>query len=174
MDRFAVSNQQNIQTLIDKSKNQNTNKATNQWMRAYLSWAKLRNAPTEIELLPPADLDQILQSFYAEIKKQNGKDYQPGCLSNMQSGIDRYLKEKNYNFSIVRDREFATSKAVLEGKARMLWENGLGRRPNKAHSLTAREEEVLWECGQLGSTTPMSLVNTVWWQLTQHLGLRGC
>ena len=97
MDRFASSNQQNIQNLIQKSKNENTTRATNQWMRVYHSWAQQRNAPLDIELLPPSELDPLLQTFYAEIRKQNGKDYEPSCLANMLSCIDRYLKESNTN-----------------------------------------------------------------------------
>ena len=55
-----------------------------------------------------------------------------------------------------------TSRAVLEGK-----------RPNRSFSLTKAEEETLWDCGQLGSSTPVSLVNTIWWLFTQHFGIRG-
>ena len=118
-------------------------------------------------------MDVILQSFYAEIKKQNGDDYEPNSLSAMQASIDRYLKYNRYPNSLLRDRDFATCRSVLEGKARFLRENCKGNRPNRAHSLTKDEEQVLWDCGQLGLTTPRSLLNTVWWLLTQHLGLRG-
>ena len=67
----------------------------------------------------------------------------------MQASIDRYLKNNGYIYSIIRDREFASSQSVLEGKARLLRENGKGKRPNRAHSLTKDEEIVLWDCGQL-------------------------
>ena len=46
---------------------------------------------------------------------------------------------------------------VLKGKARK--------------SLTKEEEEILWKIGQLGDETPRSLINSVWWLLTMHLGL---
>ena len=39
--------------------------------------------------------------------------------------------------------------------------------------MTHAEEETLWSCGQFGSSTPASLINTIWWQFTQHFGLRG-
>ena len=91
----------------------------------------------------------------------------------MQSAIDRYLKDNGYLFSILTSREFAVSRSVLEGKARMLRDQGKGKKPNKACSLTVEEEEVLWECGQLGSHSPSSIINTLWWKLTQHFGLRG-
>ena len=42
----------------------------------------------------------------------------------MQTGIDRYLKENNYHVSIIRDRVFLTSRAVVEGKCKNLREHG--------------------------------------------------
>ena len=43
----------------------------------------------------------------------------------MQVGIYRYLKENNYHVSIIRDRVFLTSRAVLEGKFKHLREHGI-------------------------------------------------
>jgi len=73
----------------------------------------------------------------------------------------------------VRDTEFLSSRQVLEGIARKHRELGMGKRPNKAQSLTKEEEEILWENGQLGDKTPRSLLNTIWWLLTMHFGLCG-
>jgi len=85
--------------------------------------------------------------FYTECKKKNGDDYEPNSLANMQAGIERYLKDNGYPPSIIRDREFTTSIAVLEGKARSLRENGKGKQPNnKASGITKNEEEQLWDC----------------------------
>ena len=91
----------------------------------------------------------------------------------MQSSIDRYLRESNYEHSILNSRIFKGSRDVLESKARLLREKGLGRKPNKTNSLTRQEEDILWECGQLGDKTPKSIIATLWWQLTQHFGLQG-
>ncbi|XP_068738942.1 uncharacterized protein KIAA1958-like [Montipora capricornis] len=91
----------------------------------------------------------------------------------MQAALDRHLRSQNYPKSILRDTEFLSSRKVLEGKARKLLEQGMGKRPNKAKSLTKEEEEILWENGQLGNQTPRSLINTMWWLLIMHLGLRG-
>ena len=92
----------------------------------------------------------------------------------MQAALDRHLKEKGYSLSIIKDGEFLSSRKELEGKARKLRNEGKGKLPNKSRSLTREEEEVLWECGQLGNSSPRSLLYTMWWLLSQHLGLRGC
>ena len=113
------------------------------------------------------------QIFYAEIRKTNGDEYEPNFLASMQAGIGRYLKENNYHVSIIRDRVFSTSRAVLEGKCKNSREHGKGKRPNKSNSLSESEVNILWECGQLGTHSPMSLINTIWWLFTLHFGLRG-
>ena len=51
----------------------------------------------------------------------------------MQASIDKYLCERGY--SVLHLREFASSKAILEGKARVIREDGKGRRPNKISTL---------------------------------------
>ena len=61
----------------------------------------------------------------------------------------------------MRDTEFLPSRKVLEGKAKKLRELGMGKRPNKAQSLTEEEEELLCENCQLGDKTPRSLINTI-------------
>ena len=53
----------------------------------------------------------------------------------MQSSIDRYLRESNYEYSILNSRFFKGSRDVPEGKARLLREKGLGKKPNKTNSL---------------------------------------
>ena len=50
------------------------------------------------------------------MKKQGGQDYEPNSLCSMQTSIDRYLRERGYTHSIIKLREFAFSKSVLEEK----------------------------------------------------------
>ena len=87
-------------------------------MRVFNSWAALRGEVRPIYLLSPIDLDKVLQNFYAEARKANGDEYEPNSLASMQAGIDRYLKENNYHVSIIRDKVFSASRAVLEGKCK--------------------------------------------------------
>ena len=121
----------------------------------------------------PSDLDEVLVNFYAELRKVDGQEYERACLRVMRSSLDRYLKEKNYPVSIISSDEFKESNKVLEGKARDLRDKGMGNRPNLSLPLTTQEEEVLWQCGQLGNENAQSLIINLWWLMTQHFGLRG-
>ena len=91
----------------------------------------------------------------------------------MQAAFDRYFRSQNYSKLILRDTEFLSSRKVLEGKAIKLREQGMGKRPNKAKSVTKEEEEILRQNGQLGNQTRRSLTNTMLWLLPMHFGLRG-
>ena len=46
-------------------------------MRVFCQWAQKRDHPKLIEVLVPDTLDSILQDFFAEINKKDGKDYEP-------------------------------------------------------------------------------------------------
>ena len=76
----------------------------------------------------------------------------------MMALIDRHLKNKGCTLSIVRDREFSSSKLVLEDKAKQL--AGRGKRPNKARQVSEEEEEILWKSGKFGGNNPESLIQT--------------
>ena len=58
----------------------------------------------------------MLEHFYAEVHNEKGEDYEPESLTVMRALIDRHLKNKGCTLSIVRDREFSSSKEVLEDK----------------------------------------------------------
>ena len=171
MERFQST--KTIKEYKQKSKNANTTKATTQWMRVFCQWAQKRDHSKNIEVLAPDTLNSILQHFFVEINKTDGKDYEHYSLAAMQSSIDRYLRESNCEYSILNSRFFKGSRDVLEGKARLLHEKGLGKKPSKTNSLTRQEEDILLECSQLVGKTPKSMIATLWCQLTQHFGLRG-
>jgi len=172
-DRFREVDDTEIESLRQKTKNKNTTTSTLNWVRVFQSWARNQKTEEKIERYSVAELNVVLRRFYAEVRKQNGDNYEPDSLAVMQASLDRYLKENEYPKSIIKDKEFASSKEVLEGKARLLRENGLGKKPHASRSLTKQEEEALWECKELGGDNARALQNTLWFLLSQSFGLRG-
>ena len=108
-----------------------------------------------------------------EVRKQDGSQYEPSCLRVMMASIDRHLREKKYPKSIARDKDFESSREVLEGIAKELRKSGKGKLPNRAQSLSDEEIEILWNSGQLGPQNPRSLLNTMWWNNCIYFGMRG-
>ena len=74
---------------------------------------------------------------------------------------------------ILDDREFESSRKVLEAKRKELRRQGKGRRVNAAQPLSTGEEGKLWETGMLGCGNPTVLLHTIWYICTVHFGLRG-
>ena len=64
-------------------------KSTVTWISRFETWRKVRGIAKELENIPVNNLDSILQSFFAEIRKCNGTEYEPECLQVMLSAMDR-------------------------------------------------------------------------------------
>ena len=173
-ERFPDFQVEEIQELKENSENQNTKKSTSTWLNVWTSRAESKNFETNLLSYEAKQLDETLQKFFAEIRKKDGSEYEPDSLRVMLASLDRHLREKDAAFSIAKDIEFFNSRKVLKGKARLLRQEGFGKRPNAAKVLTSQDEELLWSKGVLGSHSPQSLIQTMWFLLTQHFGLRGC
>ena len=65
--RFAIWNQSDVEQLKENSKNQNTLKATQTWLKVWQNWATERNANQKTEEYEHEELDKMLQVFNAEI-----------------------------------------------------------------------------------------------------------
>ena len=85
----------------------------------------------------------------SKTNNKKGKNYQPESLKVMMASLDRHLRNIGCTLSIVRDREFSSSKEVLEDKAKQLRLAGRGKRSNKARQVSEEEEEILWRSGKL-------------------------
>ena len=141
MDCFAsvsVVQQEELKKLCE---NKNTNRSTKLWLNVYRSWAEIRKKNKNPEEIFPDDLNQVLKQFFAEIRKQNGKEYEPDSLRVMQAALHRYLITKQYPGDIMNDDIFRESRNVLEGKARSLRAAGMGKKPNARDALSKEEEE---------------------------------
>ncbi|XP_070569230.1 uncharacterized protein KIAA1958-like [Ptychodera flava] len=139
----------------------------------YIDNASDSNEFREINTIQPSQLDSFLQRYFYSARKSDGGLYKPDTLSSCHRSIERFLRENSYEFSTTQSREFTKSREVLSAKRKSLKKEGKGNRPNKAEALTATEEEMLWESGQLGGHNAKSLLNTIWYYNTKCFGLRG-
>ena len=65
------------------SKNQNTTHATNSWYNNYLRWAEKKGVRRDIENVEKTELNGILEIYFAESIRVDGKQYEPSSLANM-------------------------------------------------------------------------------------------
>ena len=109
-ERFTLATDDKIEELRNGAKNINTNKSTSFWLSVWKTWCEGKSIAVDIEEHEPAELNRLLEKFYAEVKNKDGLDYEPESLRVMIAALDRHLKEKQYSLSIVREREFHSSK----------------------------------------------------------------
>ena len=161
--------------FIEKMKNKNTVRKTEQSIRLFKTW--LENEPRydtrEPWQIPASELDNYIGSFILSIRKSDGEEYEPDTLTSYHRGIDRSLRENHYPFSIITDKEFLTSRTVLASKRKELKQKGKGNKPNRAEPITMSEEKLLMEKGCLGNNSPKQLLNRMWFNNTVLFGLRG-
>ena len=118
----------------------NTLKATKTWLNVWHTWATEKKLNLKLEEYENEQLKKMLQIFYTEICTKDGFEYKLESLKSMLAALDHYLKEHNYKYSIIQDREFHC-------------EQGKGKRPNAANPLATEEEEMLWSRQSLGKSS---------------------
>ena len=74
--------------------NANTAKSTGTWVKRFDKWRTERQTAQKLEEIPKERLDGILQLLYAEIRKNDGTNYEPDSLRTMLAALDRHLREK--------------------------------------------------------------------------------
>ncbi|KAK7488097.1 hypothetical protein BaRGS_00020688, partial [Batillaria attramentaria] len=110
-----------------------------------------------MESIQPNELDPLLGSFLTE---------------NIQSSLERYLRYRGYSWSITRDSAFAGSRAKLKTKQDLLVEQGKGQGIPRFDMLTPQDVDTFYACGQLGTSSADSLINTLWFLLSIRFGFR--
>ena len=158
--KFKTSSHSDVQHLIELNRNSHTTQSTITWLRRFNKWALERQMKIgDVTDIPRAELDGVLQKFYAELVKQNGQEYEPESLKVMIASLNRHIKEY-CGYSILSYKDFELSRKVLNGKAIQLQQIGKGKRPKKADALTSQEEDLLWDT-VLGKMNPVSLNYTI-------------
>ena len=122
--RFIEAGEELIELLKSGSENKNTKWSTDYWKGIFEKWARIRGKEERQERYDFPELNEALSQFYAELRKENGQDYEPDSLKVMQAALDRHLRSQHYPKSILRDTEFLSCwKERRETCANEAWEN---------------------------------------------------
>ncbi|XP_046376560.2 uncharacterized protein LOC124149187 isoform X2 [Haliotis rufescens] len=106
----------------------------------------------------PERLNELLLDFFREAKKVHGGEYlRPRSLKNVQTCLDKLLKDGGYPYSVLRDKQFQSSREYLKKKLNESTANASG-----ANTVTEEDIETLFQTQLLGSHNPESLTNTMW------------
>ena len=132
---FKETTEKELKYLQDLNNNSNTVLFTNNWVRRFIKWAAERGVPTDMELIPKArprchPCSEFLLSLSKEMVKTMSRSE---SLKVMLVARNQHIKE-NCGFSVLKDKEFALPRRVLNGKAICLQQAGKGKETKKSRS----------------------------------------
>ena len=152
-------------------KNKHTEHSTITWLNVFKKWADSRQTSADILSYSLMELNEVLRRFYAEIRREDGRDYGSESLRVMQSSLNRYLVDNNLSKSILTADEFKSSRDVLDGKLNMLRKQETAmKKTGVAQYFNQSDEDILWREGRLGTTFPETLLRTVWYNNSKFFG----
>ncbi|XP_072182679.1 zinc finger MYM-type protein 2 isoform X2 [Excalfactoria chinensis] len=115
-----------------------------------------------------AELNYGLAHFVNEIRRPNGENYAPDSIYYLCLGIQEYLYGSNRKDNIFIDPTYQTFEQELN-KILRSWQPSI--LPDG--SIFSRvEEDYLWRIKQLGSHSPVALLNTLFYFNTKYFGLK--
>ncbi|MGH0165433.1 UNVERIFIED_CONTAM: hypothetical protein FKN15_072772 [Acipenser sinensis] len=168
----AASDIDERQAEANREQNEKTIRSTQTSLRNFREFliSKYPTETREIYTIPCNELDVYLASFFVDARQKDGSEYEPNSLANYQCGLERYLKEHKYTYSITRDKDFKRSQEALKQKQMELKFKGKGNKPHKSMKLTFADELILRKRGLLSRFNPEGLLNLVWLNNTKAFG----
>ena len=152
---------------------QNTEASTQWALRNFGAWVKNREvmgSPVPKDLLKSHDPELVckwISLFVLETRQEDGERYPPGSIRNLVSGLNRVLQSNKAPFSILDkgDLRFRDLTKTLDTVSSSLHKEGIGVEKNSASVISMDDENLFWEKGVLGSSTPKLLQVTVFFML---------
>ena len=111
-----------------------------------------------------------------ETRKTNGQPYLPKTIHQLLCGLLRNMRDVNLgcpNFLDKKDSRFKTFHGTLDLHYHHLHGSGLGRPMKHARVLSDYDEDKLWRSGVLGTSSPQTLQNAVFYMAGKAFSLRG-
>ncbi|XP_042650307.1 uncharacterized protein LOC104360957 isoform X2 [Tyto alba] len=168
-DHPAASPNKNALKKWEKKRNRNTSD-----IKVFKDWLIL-HCPSEIReiyMLPPEDLDNYLASFYSSAKRQNGMDFSSRSLHIFQSNIERYLKDHNYEYSVVKGLEFRAAQDAFKLKYQHLSHQKSEGEWSILENLTDEDVANLRKKGLLSKMHPHGFLHLMFTNIIRGFGAR--
>ena len=157
-----------------------------QWaVRTWTEWMTQRNSKVSsttdavpIDLLQSHDAEIVakyLRLFVLEARRIDGQHYPPSTIRALLCGLQRVMQASKvpFNFFDKGDQRFRELHLTLDTVSSELHRNGIGATRNSAQVISTQDEELFWDKGCLGISSPVVLQRTVFFYVGLHFVLRG-
>ena len=72
--KFKTTSDEELKHLVENNSNLNTKRTISTWLRHYEKWMEHKGIQKDLADIPREELDSVLQQFYAELVKIDGKE----------------------------------------------------------------------------------------------------
>ncbi len=181
--RFYSSSSDELKQLESKFVPPKTQASTKWATTVFENWVTHHNT-NEVEKCPldlltvqePTALNYWLKRFAVEARKTNGELYPPKTLYLLFSSLLRYMRSKKPECPNILSKDchlFDGLHNTLDGLFRKLRSEGVGSSSKNAEPFTKEEENTLWKDGIMGTHSPQSLLNAIFFYNGKRCCLRG-
>ncbi|XP_071090145.1 uncharacterized protein [Haliotis cracherodii] len=119
--------------------------------------------------LHPEALNPLLLDFFQGVRKMDGGLPTASTLKNLQSHLDRYLRDGGYPCSTIKDPTFQSCQMYV--KARLEESERCGT-PQRYTPVNEEDIELMFQSKQLGAKNSETLLNTMWVLNSKYLGIK--
>ena len=123
---------QEVDVFVEEQRNARTVKRTNSDVRKFVKFflEPPRSEERRLNDISLAELDNYLYHFILEIRKPDGEEDEHDSSTSFKKSIERHLRQQQYDFSLIENREFAKHREILKAKRKELKGKGKGCKPN--------------------------------------------
>ena len=179
--KIVVVDEEEIENAKKPMVPKNTRKATDWAVGVFKQWIEQHNAIAENKCPvkdEPENLAHWLCVFVSEIRKDDGDFYTPRSITQILGSLQRFLNESRPPDNHVRicdpsNPHFKQVHMVLDRLFHELHSKGIGAVRRQSEIITATEESLLWEKGEMGTHSPSALLNSVFFYNGLNFVLRG-
>ena len=154
---------------VNSTKAKNTLKKQKSASNKFVDWLRKRGEMRSLDVIPTESLDQLIALWLVDLKRPDGRDYEPNSINSYVSALKCHIAELGHD-----TKRLEMTAKVVSAKRTELKSRGHGNTPNRASCLSEKQETRLWETGALGDSNPEALVHAVWYCTTKGFGFRGC
>ena len=169
--RYATVGEKELDAIIYEKDAKNTHKATLFSWNCFLSYLKEKNIVIDVEKITKVELDNILITFYVELRKQDGELYTKTAFRAIRHGLQRKFKSLR-QLDIIDDPAFTKSDTVFKAQCVQLKKKGLAKVEHKP-PICSEDIRKLYSSPVFKLNNPRSLQRKVFFEIMFYLCRRG-
>ena len=172
MSRFATVGEEKKKKILEEKDAPNTKKAGQIAYNVFINYCREKNITIDISTVTKEELNELLRSFYVEVRKGDGSFYKKTSFTSLRFGLQREFKRIRPDINIIDDPEFSSSFEMYKAQCVQLKAMGLAKVEHKM-PISKTDMELLYSSGVFSIANPVSLLKKVFFEVVLYLCRRG-